>query len=233
MAPATKFEPVDLVSPKRGLTMILTPDRKIRNSVGDVVETERGETLKFRDGRATVDNPRTWAMVQEHSVFTGGQEPKLCFLLSDSSQMPQPAEGVRIVTGAVSSKTGSRAAEPCPGYDAMQHAALRKAVQDGRIEDLAGAISYERSFRGRRGVIELFAAAIVAKALPSEKAMAASDEKALEELKEEPIDTANPGDSGTEPETTEQIAAALAAREAIDEAIDPEHSEPIPGEGVV
>lgn len=224
----TKFAPIELVSPKRGLTVILTPDRTIRGPEGAIQEIQRGMVAKFRDGRYTVRTKAEWDLFREHPAYTGGLEPRVIFTLDDPGQNVDSEGGVRVVTGAVSSSSGRRSTEPCTGYDRMTYAAIRKAVQTGAIKDYVSAITYEQGFKRRIGVIELFAAAIVAKPLPSAKEIEESSERGDPE-----IDEANPGDlPGIDEmdEETAATAAALAAREAIDEAIDPEHSEPAPEE---
>lgn len=231
---ATKpFVPVDLVSPKRGLTVILSADRHQHFPDGRSVLIERDRKLKFKDGRCQVTDPADYELLVEHPAFTGGAEPKVVFLMSDSPTMPKAPDGVRVVSGAISSGTGARVAEPIPGYDKMQYAALRRAVQAGKVEDYVQAMTYERSFRNRRGVIELFAAAIVAAALPDPSSMVAADEKQkAEQDAKDGIDMANPGDAGAAVGADEGMAAALAAAEAAD-AIEAEQSVAIPPEGVL
>ncbi len=234
MAPTSTrpFEPVEVVSPKRGLTVLLSADQTQIFPDGKSVLVKRGAKVKFKDGMATITKREDYELLVQHPAFTGGQEPKVVFLMREADLMPPSVDGVRVVNGAISSSTGSRAAEPIPGYDKMQYAALRKAIQTGAITDFPQAIAYERTFRNRRGVMELFAAAIVAAALPSAKQMQESDAAG-----DPDVDTANPGDAGTDPldavEGGADMAAALAAAEAIDEAIDGEQSVAVPPEGVL
>lgn len=237
---------VELISPARGGTIILTPDEHAYNAAtGAQRLTSKGRAIKFRQGRAAI-SLEDFELLLEHPAYTGTSEPKIVWL-ENERQLVHMEDGVRVVDGAQSSATGKLVPPPIRGWNDLAYSKIRAAVKEGMVVDLAGAITYESQHKKREGVIKLLAAALLDRDnLPTATQMAAIDRRAAgprqpEPAAEPPLEEGD-GLDGNPPaaamatlpsdsEIRDDIARAIAEAEGTDDIGDGD-DEPLPG-GVI
>lgn len=230
---------VDLVSPRSGMTVILTPDQSTFQTDGSSRLVEKGRSVRFRQSRASV-TLEDFAILITKPVYTGQGHPKEVFLEHERAVVSMPG-GVQVVDGAQSSASGRKVQPPLPGWDTLAYVKIRKAIADGLIKSPVDALAYEaRDGKRREGVLKLLAAAVQGGGLPTTGQMKAADRKAglPPELAEGGDPTPEPEEEQVTPpaaisddEIRDEIMAALDEAEGAD--IGDGLDEPVPGEGVV
>lgn len=200
---------VDLISPSRAGTIILTPDQHAYSpATGAERLVQKGRVIKLRDGRASI-SLEDYELLLEHPAWTGTTEPKLIWLSADR-QLVHMEDGVRVVDGAQSSTGGRLAPPPIRGWDDLAYTRIRAAVKDGLVRDLVGALLYESQHKNREGVVRLLGAAIAQKELPTATTMRAIDRRAAGP-QGDPEDE-DEGGLGGDPVEVEDAELAPAAR---------------------
>lgn len=231
---------IDLVSPKRGLRVLLGPDVEQYLPNGGVRRIEAGPQVRFDNHRAECP-PELWAALCRHPAYTGEGEPKIVFL--NGEHAITGAGGVVVIDGPMSADSSARRQPPpLVGWDQMTDSQISQAVRRGHIRSPLDALVYERLNRARPGVILLLAAAVAGSDLPNANQMKAATRKArADELgrlageqgdglddddEEEPL-APMPTDADIDDELERAIAEAGG-----DIDVPPDASEPAPGEGV-
>lgn len=218
---------IPLISPKIGLTVVLTNDELEFNQGGGFRVVARGDRIKFKNGRA-VATPEQWAMLQRHPVYTGeagvvngvhmAAQPKQVWRADIGDTTPAPGSGaVQVVDGARGTANGVPVPEPIPNYRAMTPAEIQSALLQGKFggkREIIEALSYEMTpgIGQRRDMV----AGLFLEALRViEQAEAEQEESSGQE--EEPPSVPTPGSEGIsesdDPEGDEIRAAIAAATE--------------------
>lgn len=239
---------IDLVSPIKSLTILLTPDDTVFLPNGSSRIAEKGRSVDFRQSRATI-TLEDFELLRRVPAWTGEGEPKLAFFAHEHRLQPGADGRVTVVDGAQNTAMGNLSREPIRGWDTMSYSAIRTALKDGLVREPLDALVYERTHKDREGVILLLLAAARGEGkLPTANQMRAADRQAGADLGDEEDDEdttpAEPPPAAaaappalTDAELRAQIEAELASGGdglgVIDTHIAGDAAEPIPSEGVV
>lgn len=172
--------PVKLTTPRySGLRVLLEPNEEVTNAQGSKQIVRPGRKIQFRNHIAEV--PESWMpLVEQHPSFTGKGAEKTIFLWDEVISVgPGPDTGVRVVSGAMGTRT--RAAEsPHPDWDTMTPKEILTLIDGWPNARLEEALDWERERRRRKAVLRGLVDELVGDKAEDPQPLVAEEAKAKE-----------------------------------------------------